>query len=147
MPFKDYTNPLYDVVEDESDWLNGLCCIFANALVERFSLPLKALVVRSKGDGCETLVHAFASLPEGRIVDARGIRREQQLLDEDYVDVSEREWRSLHCARPDEDIEICIVPVTVGNLWALNPEDLDATNAAHAHIEQHPERFGELIAA
>ncbi len=142
--FKDYTNPHYDVVADEASWLNGLCAIFAHALEERFRLPLKALVVRSKDGHFVTLVHAFGSLPDARIVDSRGIRNEASLLDEDYADVSERQWRELHGANPDEEIEVAIVSTTVAELWALNPEDLEATNAAHHHIDLHPDRFAEL---
>lgn len=148
MAFKDYTNPLYDVVDDEQAWTNGLCAIFAHALVERLGLPLKAVVVRSAQDRTNmTLVHAFGVLPEGRVVDARGIRPEAGLLEADYADFSEQDWRAIHCAQPGEAIEVVIVPVSVEELWDLNPEDLDATNAAHEYIERHPELFKGLAAA
>lgn len=146
MTFKNYSNPLYDVVEDPDAWTQGLCCIFANALLERFGLPMKALLVKSDMDGTCTLVHAFGVLPSGDIVDARGIRTEQHLRDVDYADYSDRMWEELHGARPDETVQVVIEPVTLGRLWALNPEDHEATNAAHLFIEQNPELFQQLLA-
>lgn len=144
-PFKAYGNPLYDVVEDEADWLNGLCCLFAHALVERFNLPLKALLVRSVGDrDNKTLVHAFGVLPDGRFVDARGVMAEAELRAV-YEGFTQKDWRQLHCAGPDEEVELAIEPVTVGHLWALNPEDIDATNAAHQHLARHPDRFAACV--
>lgn len=144
--FKGYTNPLYDVVEDEEAWLNGLCAIFANALAERYGLALRALVVRSVDDPtCKTLVHAFGLAPDGRFVDSRGMLTEAELRAH-YEGYEQAEWRLIHCAKPGEAIELAIEPVTVEVLWALSPEDLDATNAAHAHIEAHPERFASLVA-
>jgi len=139
MPFKDYTNPLYEEVDPDA-WTNGLCCLFANALRERFGLPMHALLVRSKQDGSKTLVHAFAVLPDGRMVDALGVRSQDNLW-ADYADYSDRNWRELHCAQPGEELEVVIEGVTLGHLWALNPEDHEATNAAHVFIEQHPDRF------
>jgi hypothetical protein len=144
MTFKNYSNPLYDVVENPDDWTQGLCCIFAYALQERFGLPMKALLVKSTEDETDTLVHAFGVLPNGDIVDALGIRPEGHLLEVNYADYSERTWRELHGAKPGETIQIVIEPVTLGQLWALNPEDHEATNAAHLYIEQHPELFSAL---
>lgn len=147
MAYKDYTNPLYDVVEDEQAWTSGLCAIFANALVERHGLSLRALVVRSRNEpNIITLVHAFGALPGGCIVDARGIRPEAGLLEVDYAELTTQDWRDIHCAQPGEDIEVIIVPISVEELWELNPEDLDATNAAHQYIENHPDLFGSLAA-
>lgn len=144
-PFKDYTNPLYEEVDPE-DWTSGLCCLFANALRERFSLPMRAVLVRSRQDGSKTLVHAFGALPCGQVVDALGIRSEAVLMAA-YEGYSDGDWRALHCARPDEDIDVVIEEVTLGHLWALNPEDHEATNAAHAYIESRPDLFGELSIA
>lgn len=141
MHFKEHSNPLYDVVADEADWLNGLCAIFAHALEERFSMPLKALLVRSVAEpNNRTLVHAFGVLPDGRFVDSRGAMTEEAMR-ACYEDYSSKDWQQLHCAQPGEEVELVIEPVTVALLWSLSPEDLDATNAAHAHIEAHPERF------
>ena len=142
-PFKAYSNPLYENVAPE-DWTNGLCCLFANALQERFGLPMRALMVRSRGDGAKTLVHAFGALSDGQVVDALGIRPEAALRAE-YDEFSERDWRELHCAQPGEEIEIVIEDVTLGHLWALNPEDHEATNAAHTYIVARPDLFGTLL--
>lgn len=142
-PFKDYSNPLYETVEPE-DWTSGLCCLFANALRERFNLPMRAVLVRSRQDGSKTLVHAFGVLSGGQAVDALGIRGEVELMVA-YADYSDRDWRALHCARPEEDIDVVIEDVTLGHLWALNPEDHEATNAAHAYIESRPDLFGSLV--
>jgi hypothetical protein len=141
-PFKDYTNPLYESVEPE-DWTSGLCCLFANALRERFNVPMRAVLVRSRQDGSKTLVHAFGALSGGQVVDALGIRSEVELMSA-YDDYSDRDWRALHGDRPDEDIDVVIEDVTLGHLWALNPEDHEATNAAHAYIESRPDLFGAL---
>lgn len=143
MPFKEYINPLYENVPD-SDWTSGLCCIFANSLQERFNIPLRAILVKSVDSGLVTLVHAFGSLHDGRIVDALGIRHENTLLAHDYKEFSERTWRDLHGDDEGEPIMVVIEDVTLPQLWALNPEDLDATNAAHVYIQAHPELFGEL---
>jgi hypothetical protein len=144
MTFKEYSNPLYDVVDNEESWTSGLCCIFANALRERYEIPMRAVLIKSQRDGCKTLVHAFGALPGGRIVDALGVRNEDQLLSEDYADFSDKDWRDLHCARPGEKLDIVIEDVTLGHLWSLNPEDHEATNAAHEYIEAHPELFQEV---
>lgn len=141
-PFKEYSNPLYESVEPE-DWTSGLCCLFANALHERFDLPMRALLVRSKHDGSKTLVHAFGALPGNQMVDALGIRSEADLMTA-YGDYSERDWRVLHGALPHEEFDVVIEDVTLGNLWALNPEDHEATNAAHAYIVSRPDLFGSL---
>lgn len=142
VPFKAYSNPLYENVDPEA-WTSGLCCLFANALQERFGLPMRALMVRSTEGGAKTLVHAFGALPGDQVVDALGIRAETALHAQ-YDDFSERDWRELHCARPGEKIEIVIEEVTLGHLWALNPEDHEATNAAHAYIAARPDLFDAL---
>lgn len=141
-PFKAYSNPLYESVAPE-DWTAGLCCLFANALQERFGLSMRALLVRSRGDSAKTLVHAFGALPDGQVVDALGIRSETELRAQ-YDDYSDRDWRELHCAQPGEDIDVVIEDVTLSHLWALNPEDHEATNAAHAYIVSRPDLFGVL---
>lgn len=146
MTFKNYSNPLYDIVENPKDWTQGLCCLFANALRERFGLPMKALLIKAD-DGTCTLVHAFGTLPNSDVVDALGIRPEAQLLEVDYADYSDRTWRELHGASPGETVQVVVEPVTLGQLWALNPEDHEATNAAHLYIEQHPELFQPLLAS
>lgn len=142
-PFKAYSNPLYETVEDE-DWTSGLCCIFANALQERFGLPMRALMVRSTETESKTLVHAFGVLPNGHVIDAMGVRP-QATLREQYADYSDRDWRELHCAEPGEILEIIFEDVTLGHLWSLNPEDHEATNAAHAYIDSRPDLFGVLL--
>ena len=140
MAYKAYSNPLYEVVGAD-EWTNGLCCLFANALRERFELPMRAILVRSRQDGSQTLVHAFGSLPEGRAVDARGVRSEAEMM-AGYDDYTESDWRELHGAYPGEEIDVIIDGVTLEELWDLNPEDHEATNAAHAYIEGRPELFG-----
>lgn len=143
MPFKEYSNPLYDVVADE-DWTSGLCCIFANALRERFNMDMRALLIKSKHDGSKTLVHAFGVTGDGRMIDARGAQPETSIW-EDYSHFRPQDWHALHGAEKDEAIDLVIEDVTLGHLWALNPEDHEATNAAHQYIENHPELFGEFL--
>ncbi|HDR9103421.1 TPA: hypothetical protein QDB04_000141 [Burkholderia vietnamiensis] len=142
MPFKEYSNPLYESVKPE-DWTSGLCCLFANALRERFNMPMRALLVRSRLDGSKTLVHTFGVLPGSQVVDALGIRTEAELRAE-YDDYTERDWRELHCARPGEELDVVFEDVTLGHLWSLNPEDHEATNAAHEYIDSRPDLFGSL---
>lgn len=97
--------------------------------------------MRTAGDPSnKTLVHAFGALPDGRFVDARGVMSEAEMR-EGYEDYAQKDWQQLHCARPGEEMELVIEDVTVGHLWALNPEDIDATNAAHLHMAEHADRF------
>lgn len=142
MAYKSYSNPLYDVVEP-GEWTSGLCCLFANALRERFDLPMRAILVRSLRDASQTLIHAFGSLPEGLAVDARGVRTEADMM-AGYGDYTERDWRELHGAYPDEEIEVVIDAITLDELWDLNPEDHEATNAAHAYIVSRRDLFGSI---
>jgi hypothetical protein len=144
MAFKDYSNPLYDLVENDDDWTSGLCCIFANVLRERYGVPMRAIIIHSPGNGHKTLVHAFGALPDGEMVDAKGVRTEAELLSEDYTDFTDRFWRELHGADRDEAIAVGIEDVTLGRLELLNPEDHEATNAAHDYIARNPDLFAAL---
>lgn len=144
-PWKDYSNPLYDVVENPQDWVAGLCCIFANALRERFDLPMQAIMVQSDFDGSLTLVHAFGCMPDDRKVDARGFHSEAEIFAL-YEDYTEADWRGVACLKPGEPYRVVIRDVQLDDLWDLNPEDHEATNAAHRFIDEHRERFAELHA-
>lgn len=57
----------------DRDWA-GLCCIIASATARLTGLPMQGAfeVLTSGGPGF--LCHAFCRLPDGRIVDAHGIR-------------------------------------------------------------------------
>lgn len=148
MTWKSYNNPLYDDIQDPDDWTQGLCCIFANALRERFDLPMRALVVESMHDGSELLVHAFAQLPDGRIVDALGVRSHAAMM-QAYQDHTQQYWRIAacftHAPYDTAAIKVHTRDVALDDLWDLNPEDHEATNAAHAFIDRQPRRFKALL--
>lgn len=144
MAFKEYSNPLYEDVAD-GDWLAGYCCIFANALRERFGLTIRALMVQSVADGAETLVHAFCVMGGGSMVDAHGVRPEAMVW-QDYGHFTESDWRKIACC-PDDEIKLFVRDVSLEELWELNPEDHEATNAAHEYIEAHAEKFRSLLPA
>ncbi len=128
-------------------WTSGLCCVFANALRERFDLQMRALMVRAHSDDFETLVHAYVALPDGRAVDALGVCAEAEIRSR-YDGWSDADWRSVACLSSPEDqatgYSVECRDVDLSELWDLNPEDHEDTAAALAYVDENPERFADL---
>ena len=145
MTFKEYTNPLYDKVENEDDWVSGLCCIMAHALQEKFDYPMYAVMIECNRS--LTLIHAVVQLPNGIYLDAQAEKTADELW-ESFGEWSEKNWRDLggfhETGYADQPLIKDIRPISLAQMWLLSPEDLDATNAAHDYINAHPEIFASL---
>lgn len=126
--------------EPETGWQDGGCCVFANALRERFDLPLAALLVRER-DGFESLLHAFVRLPDGRVADSAGVRDEAELV-ATYRARGDEALRAVTLAKGD--IELVVREITLDELDELNPETLCATQGAHDFIKAQFKRFTAL---
>lgn len=126
-------------MNNQDDWKNGLCCIFAYALHQRFGLPMKALVVR-EADGFDSLLHALVSSPDGTLIDASGPLGDSDNLVAQYkARLSEDEMRSITLA--SGPIEILVRDVTLDDLEEMNPEDITNTLEAHRFIDENPSLF------
>lgn len=133
---------------EENIWTNGLCCVLANALRERFDLPMGAYVIRSHFDDRKIIVHAFGRMPDGRIVDGEGIRSEQEMLSV-WDDVTEDQWRETAGldlgGYANHGLSLEYMNVELGHLWLMSPEDVDDTSRAHEFIDSNPDLFGALF--
>lgn len=140
MTYKDYpANPLYDEVPD-AYWTEGYCAIFAFALHERFGLSMRAMIAKST-DGEETMIHTVGVMPDGRLVDAKGLRSAN---DFGYEGWTPEEFAAT-VFRPVEQVRVEFEEVDLERLLELSPEDVEATNAAHAFIDKHPELFVDVF--
>jgi len=74
------------VTEDEiSTYLHGRCHVFAIAMSELSGLPMRAVVTFNDDLDRFCLVHAWVEWPDGRALDAAGLRDVEEML-EDYDD-------------------------------------------------------------
>lgn len=126
-------------MSNQDDWKNGLCCVFAYALHERYDLPMKALVVR-EADGFDSLLHALVSSPGGTLIDASGpLGSSDDLVAQYKARFSEEDLRSITLA--SGSIEILVRDVTLDELEEMNPEDITDTREAHRFIDENPSLF------
>ena len=123
---------MYDEVPDDW-WTTGLCSLFANALRERFRLPIYAVLERADKDGDETLIHAVV-VKDNIAYDADGATPVTTLIAEYKPGFY----------YPDEPSSIVFKRISLKRLSDLHIEDVRDTRAALAFIDRHPERFAIL---
>lgn len=130
-------------MKNQDDWQNGLCCVFAYALHQRFGLPMKALVVR-EADGFDSLLHALAITQDGMLIDASGpLGNSDDLVAQYKARFTEDEIRSITLA--SGPIEMLVRDVTLDELEEMNPEDISDTLEAHRFIDEHRSLFEDFI--
>lgn len=127
-----YRNPDYENVPDDW-WSCGYCSIFANALREKFGLPIYAIVEEAVKDKDKTLVHAFG-LKGNMAYDSNGARPVNEVL-------SDYEPGIFY---PNEESRIRLIKMSLNRLDKLHDVDIHATYAAHRYIDRHPQLFAGL---
>ena len=128
-----YRNPDYENVPDDW-WSCGYCSIFANALRERFGLPIYAIVEEAVKDGDQTLVHAVG-LKGGLAYDAGGARPIAEVMNAYEPGIY----------YPNEESRIRLLKMSLRRLDEIHDVDLRATYEAHRYIERHPQLFKSLV--
>ena len=76
------------MTEDEREtYLHGRCCTFALAMARETGLPMRAALCCYDDTGqLDYIVHAWVEAPDGRMLDAAGLRNVDLTLENDYGD-------------------------------------------------------------